>query len=105
MLGSYWTVLMASLVFPPAGLALLWRRPGTRLRTKLLDSIPICCWGVGYLMLFFGLKFQFDGSGMRLHPVFFNRESHYAELERDRAQQAAVPVVQAAAPAAETHAP
>ena len=98
MLSSYWAVLIAALLFPPAGLALLWMRAGTPLRRKVMDSILICCWGVGYLVLFFGLKFQFDGSGMRLHPVFYNRESHDAELERDRARQSTPPVVEAAAP-------
>src|SRR6202022_1919725 len=34
-------------------------------------------------------------------PTFYNRESHYSELDRSRASQSPVPVVQAAAPPAE----
>ncbi len=99
-LSSYWSVLIASLLFPPAGLVLLWLRAGTPFRRKLMDSILICCWGIGYLVLFFGLRFQADGSGVPLHPVFYNRESHDAELERDPARQVSAPVVEAAAPPA-----
>ena len=102
MLDSYWLVLIASLLFPPAGLVLLWRRSGTRFKRKLMDSILICCGGVGYLVLFFGLKFQLDGSGIRPHPIFYKPDSHYAELELNRARQGALPTVEAAAaPAAE----
>ncbi len=97
MLRSAWSILLASAVFPPAGMVLLWLRSSTGLRRKLSGSVLIAAWCVPYLMLFFGLRFQLDGSGMRPVPTFSNRESHYAELERNRANQASAPVVDVAA--------
>jgi outer membrane protein assembly factor BamB len=101
MLRSPWSVPIASLIFPPAGIVLLWLRAGERLWTKLAGSALIAGWCVAYLMLFFGLRFQVDGSGIRPIPTFDNRESHYADLERNRASQAAAPVIEAAARPAE----
>jgi len=78
-------------------MVLLWLRAGTGLWKKLAGSALIAGWSVAYLMIFFGLRFQLDGSGIRPLPTFTNRESHYAELERNRASQAAAPVIEAAA--------
>jgi outer membrane protein assembly factor BamB len=52
---------------------------------------------VAYLALFFGLRFELDGSGSRPRAKFFRREAHYAQLERNRAGQAAAPIVPVAA--------
>jgi outer membrane protein assembly factor BamB len=101
MLGSLWSILVAGVVFPPAGFVLLWLRPGMRASRKLMGSVLLAGWCVAYLALFFGLRFQLDGSGIRPMPTFVNRESHYAELERNRAGQTAASVVEAAAPAVE----
>jgi outer membrane protein assembly factor BamB len=98
MLQSVWSVVLAAVVFPPAGFVLLWLRSGQRVWKKLAGSVLIAGWSVGWMMLFFGLRFQLDGSGVRPLPIFYNRESHYSELERSRATQTPVPVVQAAAP-------
>src|SRR5262249_37202089 len=54
-----------------------------------MDSVLLAVWSVAYLVLFFGLRFQMDGGGMRPVPTFHNRESNYAALERDRARQSA----------------
>jgi outer membrane protein assembly factor BamB len=101
MLRSIWPFVLASLVFPPAGLVLLWLRPGIRLGRKIMNSVVIAVWGVAYLVLFFGLHFQLDGSGMRPILTFYNREAHYANLERNRASQSVTPVVEVAARPAE----
>ena len=85
MLRSARSVLLASIVIPPLGFVLLWLRPGARLSGKLLGSAAIAGWSVAYLVLFFGLRFQLDGSGSRPRPTFYNPEAHYAELERNRA--------------------
>ena len=98
MLQSVWSVVLAAVVFPPAGFVLLWLRSGQRVWKKVAGSVLIAGWSVAWLMLFFGLRFQLDGSGVRPLPIFYNRESHYSELERSRATQTPVPVVQAAAP-------
>ena len=91
-------VLLAALVFPPAGIVLLMLRTRTRLWAKLAGSALIAGWSVAYLMLFFGLRFQLDGSGVRPLPTFENRVAHYAELQRSRASQRVAPAVEAAAP-------
>src|ERR1700676_4775506 len=98
MLRSAWSVFLASVVLPPAGFAVLWLRSGTRLWRKLAGSVLIAGWSVAWLMLFFGLRFQLDGSGVRPLPTFENRVAHEAELERNRAHQSVAPVVDAAAP-------
>jgi outer membrane protein assembly factor BamB len=97
MLRSTRSVLLASIVFPPAGLVLLWMQSGVRLPRKLIDSAMIAAWSVAYLMLFFGLKLEMDGSGMRPRPKFYSKEAHYTQLERNRAQKAATPYVAVAA--------
>ena len=102
MFGSLLSVLLASLLLPPVGLVLLWMRSDTRLLRKLLGSVLIAGWSVAYLALFFGLHYQLDGSGSFPRPVFYNKEAHFAELERSRAQQRPVAKVETAtaAPAA-----
>jgi hypothetical protein len=60
-------------------------RSDTRLLRKLLGSVLIAGWSVAYLALFFGLHYQLDGSGSFPRPVFYNKEAHFAELERSRA--------------------
>ena len=100
MLQSIWTLLLATAILPPAGLVLLWLRSSTKLRDKIFGSICIAVWSVTYLSLFFGLKFQMDGSGMWPIVTYYDPEKHYAELERNRAQQPP-PAVAVAAPAVE----
>ena len=91
MLQSIWFVLLASVLVPPAGLALLWVRSGARIKDKIFGSTVIAVWSVAYLMLFFGLRLPMDGSGMRPIPTFGSPESHYTQLERSRSQQAPRP--------------
>ncbi len=90
-------LLAASLLLPPVGLLLLWIRTGASVLRKVLGTVVIGGLTVAHLVLFFGLHAEMDGSGM--HPIFsfYKRESHYAELERSRAQQPKV--VEAAAAA------
>ncbi len=92
------SILLASTVFPPAGLVLLWLRSDTGLMRKLLGSFLITAWGVAYLVLFFGLRYRLNGGGTPI-PVFDRKESQYAELERSRNQQQPPAAVEAAAPA------
>src|SRR5262249_50466651 len=103
MTQSVWTLLAASVLLPPAGLVLLWLRSGTRMKDRIFGTVVIGFWSVAYLMIFFGLRFPLDGSGVRPIPTFGTPESRYAALERDRASAPppapATPVnVEAAAP-------
>src|SRR6266700_2586283 len=84
MLQSKWFVLLASILAPPAGLALLWLRRGLRTWDKIIGSTVLAVWSVVYLMLFFGLRFPLDGRCMRPIPTFGSPNAHYAELEHSR---------------------
>ena len=79
--GSLSVIVLASILFPPLGLVLLWARPGDS-QKKVLGSIAIVAFGAVYL---FGL------SAAGILPSIFvsnpNMEAHYDELERHRAQQ------------------
>ena len=104
MLRSAWSVLLAVVILPPLGFVLLWLRAGTRISRKLLGSLAIASWTVAYLVLFFGLRLQRDGSGIP-QPTFYDKEAHYAEVERSRATAApAEPAKKEEAPAAKTEA-
>ena len=96
MLRSKWSVFLASLVLPPAGCVLIWLRSGVRTWDKIVWATVLVAWSAVYLMLFFGLRFPLDGSGMRPIPTFGTPESHYSRLEQSRTRQSAAPVVEAA---------
>lgn len=81
---SGWALLAAAVVMPPAGLVLLWMRPGTRLLRKLLGTAAIAALGVFYLVRFFGLRAEMDGSGLTPILSFYKKEQHYAAVERAR---------------------
>src|ERR1035441_2286780 len=76
-------ILGASLVFPPAGLILLWMRQGTSVLRKSLGSLAILVAGVAHLFLFYGLHMEFSG-GIRPVFSFQGGERHYRQLEAHR---------------------
>jgi outer membrane protein assembly factor BamB len=84
--------VLAAILAPPLGIVMLWMRRGTGVLKKICGSLAIAAWGVAALVLFFGLRFELDGSGVR--PMFKIRriEAHYAELEQNRARQNLQPV-------------
>src|ERR1039458_2800826 len=93
-------ILGASLVFPPAGLILLWMRQGTSVLRKSLGSLAILVAGVAHLFLFYGLHMEFSGG---IRPMFSlqRAEGHYRQLEAHRAAfQAPAPAMVEATPAA-----
>src|ERR1035437_2165829 len=93
-------ILGASLVFPPAGLILLWMRQGTSVLRKSLGSLAILVAGVAHLFLFYGLHMEFSG-GIRPVFSFQGGERHYRQLEAHRvAFQAPAPAIVEATPAA-----
>ncbi len=87
-------LLLAAVALPPVGVVLLWLYSGARTSTKVLRSVLIGAWTVTALVLFFGLRFEMDGSGVR--PLFkFDRpDAHYANVERSRALQKVQPVAE-----------
>ncbi len=99
-----WAMWAAALVFPPAGLVLLWMRPA-RVVFKILGTLVIAILGLAHLFLFYGLQAELDGSGMRPIFSFTSSEDRFARLEQSRKQPAAAPAAESqpvAAPAVET---
>ncbi|MEO7650624.1 MAG: PQQ-binding-like beta-propeller repeat protein, partial [Bryobacteraceae bacterium] len=86
-----WMVWLVAAILPPAGLLLLWMKPGLKVKRRVMDSVLMAVWGVAWLTLFFGLRFQLDGSGSRPMFSFYKAEAHYDALERSRAQAAPAP--------------
>ena len=83
-----WIVIsLASVVFPPLGLVLVWIRRHTRLMRKLVCSLVILVFGFFYLRFLFGLRIETDGTGISPLISFYKRERHYARLEENRAHQ------------------
>lgn len=93
-------VLLAAILFPPLGLVLVWKRPGTGLALKLLSTPGIVALGFVHLFLFWGLRMDLDG-GVRPLLSFGDEEQHYEAIEEDRAsQRQAPPELAAVAPPA-----
>ncbi|MDA2937908.1 PQQ-like beta-propeller repeat protein [Acidobacteria bacterium AH-259-A15] len=84
-------LLLTSVLLPPLGLVLLWIRPKTGLVSKLAGSLAIAALGVVHLHVFFGLRMEVDGTGVRPIFSFYKPESHYAALERSRSGQRNIP--------------
>ena len=61
---SWKTLVVASILFPPVGLVLVWMRPSMRLSRRILNSIYISALAFIYLNQFAGLRVERDGSGM-----------------------------------------
>ncbi len=76
-----------SILFPPAGLILLWSCRKMRTLKRIFCSTLIVALGIVHLFLFYGLRMEVDGSG--ISPIFsFPRtEIHYRELEKGRTEQ------------------
>ena len=85
-------ILAASLIFPPAGLTLLWLRKGTSAFRKSLGSLAIVLVAMAHLFLFYGLRLEFSG-GIRPVLTFQGGERHYRELEAHRAALQAAPAI------------
>ena len=73
---------IATILLPPVGLALLWMRKDTKTGQKIFASLAILAMSVSYLFFAYshGFFVRSDASS----------EAHYAELERQRAEQRAV---------------
>ena len=86
-------LVAASILLPPVGLALLWRRRDIAAQTRVLASLCIVALAAGYVYLLVGRR---GGSGPD--------EAHYTALEQHRAAQQGepAPAAQADAPAAPT---
>jgi len=79
--------LLAALLFPPLGVILFWTRREAGLVLKGLCSLCFAVLTVVYLVVFFGMRVELDGSARR--PIFYfgSRESHFEALENERVQQ------------------
>jgi outer membrane protein assembly factor BamB len=86
-------LVAASILLPPVGLVLLWRRRDLTAQTRVLASLCIVALGAGYVYL---LVVRRANSG--------SNEAHYTALEQHRAAQQSQsgPITQADAPAGQT---
>jgi outer membrane protein assembly factor BamB len=75
-------IVLASILLPPAGIYLTWKRPGAARQTKSIATVILVGLTVIYVVAAFGRQ---------ISSVFFVRspdmEAHYEELERQRAEQ------------------
>ena len=93
---------LATLAFPPAGLCLLWMRPGT-LGRKLLGTLGVLLFSLVYaaailflLHRFAGLRFEMQG---RPIPVPTWQVTDYERLEKARAANGVAPAAKSPAAA------
>ncbi|HEY6190388.1 MAG TPA: PQQ-binding-like beta-propeller repeat protein [Pyrinomonadaceae bacterium] len=85
-------LVIASILLPPLGLALLWRRSDLSLKSKGQFTVVISALLIGYVALFIFVRRNPD-------------EDHYAELERHRAQQRQQAMQETVAAPSNTNAP
>lgn len=90
---SLGAVRVGTLLFPPAGLIMLWRSSQIGLGRKIFGTIGIAFYSLLYTALivfvlyrFFGLQFELRGSGMP-HLTFRKTLPDYDSLESSRARQ------------------
>ena len=94
-------IIIAAILLPPVGLILLWGRSDTETAKKVFGSLGIVALAAVYVFLL-------SGSGLFLARPDPSSEAHYAELERQRAQQreiAAVAPVPSSTPAQKAETP
>jgi outer membrane protein assembly factor BamB len=91
-------IAVATVVFPPLGLALIWASGGLRLWKKLGATLAALVAGVLWAHLVLGWHVVLDGSS-RPRIAFTSPARHYAALERQRAAQAGVDAAPLAAAA------
>jgi outer membrane protein assembly factor BamB len=78
-------VVLAAVLFPPAGLVLLFLRKSS-LGSKLFGAAAILIVGIVELFAIYGLHVELDGTGMRPIFSFYKPERHYTAIERDRSR-------------------
>lgn len=75
-------LLIVTILLPPVGLIMLWMRKNTAIGEKIFASLAILAMSASYLYFAYNRGW--------LTPRDGNMEAHYAELERQRAEQRAV---------------
>ena len=75
-------LLIVTILLPPVGLVMLWMRKDTPVGQKMFASLAILVISASYLY------FAYNKGWLR--PRDQNMEAHYAELERQRAEQRAL---------------
>src|SRR5262249_34584866 len=78
--GSSVALILATILFPPVGLILLWLRRDTETGQKVFGSVAIVALAAAYVYFYFS-------SGLFVIGHDPGTEAHYSELERQRAEQ------------------
>jgi len=86
-------LIVASVLLPPLGLALLWLRRDAAIKARILGTLLIVVWGAGAFYM------------LRTWRISSLNDAHYATLEQHRAQQEAATGQQAVAPTNPQNAP
>lgn len=82
------TVLLASILFPPLGLILIWKQPRGRIVGRMFATLGIAVLAVAHLVVFWGLRVELSG-GMRPMLSFDDPERRYQQIEEERASEPA----------------
>ncbi len=77
---SLTAVILTAILLPPLGLILLWMRRDTEFGKRVFGSFAIIALGAAYCFLLFG-------RGLFIQGPVPGSEAHFAELERQRAQE------------------
>ena len=79
---SMMLLLIVTILLPPVGLVMLWMRKDTAIGQKVFATLAIMAMCASFLYFAYAMGF--------FRPADPNMESHYAELERQRAEQRAL---------------
>ncbi|HSH93966.1 MAG TPA: PQQ-binding-like beta-propeller repeat protein [Roseimicrobium sp.] len=89
---SRWKLRAATLLFPPAGMWLLWSQPGS-VWSRLIGTLGIVLYTPVYIVLMLTLMVKFTGlqiewrGGMLPYPTYHKTVPQYDALEKHRSQQ------------------
>jgi outer membrane protein assembly factor BamB len=78
------------IIFPPAGLILVWIRKHSRLSSRLLLSFAAILFGILHLYFFWHLRLELNGGMSRPFLSFSNPERHNAAVEKLQREEHAV---------------
>ncbi len=87
MLHSRIAKMLAAILLPPVGLGIVWLASDWRIPRKIVASLGLVIWSVAALVLFFGLRFEFNGGTTGVVYSFYKAEAHYDAVEKSRALQ------------------
>ena len=89
MIRSRLALWLGIILFPPAGIILLWVRGNMRVWTRVAGTLGICIVAIFELFYVYGMRVEWNGNMQVQKISFHSRARHYKELEENRQQQRA----------------